>query len=232
MLLGCAHPRPDASSEADPGAAFVYSFGRGVGYSYANQLQFGSRGTGASGIGASVPGSGLGGASPEAGRDIAKGLVRPIQTTGARRPIDSTGGGIQLPPLTLGRTSVTAPHPLAAPALNQTLAAENLLSLTNTLVDEQKPSSQAGGKEGRIASAMTNLLPIAEYGAFSDDFQLAGENGGGGRPGRSKATEQLSRLAAGDSSSSSGRQLPAVKQVQSFDVVAAVPGLPVQPLLQ
>ena len=230
MLLGCAQPRPDASSEADPGAAFVYSFGRGVGYSYANQLQFGSRGTGAS-----VPGSGLSGSPPEAGRDTAKGLVRSIQTTGARRPIDSTGSGIQLPPLTLGRTSVTAPYPLSAPALNQTVAAENILPLNPTVADEQKLSAQTGGKESRIASAMTNLLPIAEYGAFSDDFQLAGENSGGGleprRPGRSKATEQLSRLAAGDSSSYS-RQLPAVKQVQSFDVVAAVPGLPVEPLLQ
>jgi hypothetical protein len=230
LLLGCAHPRPDASSEADPGAAFVYSFGRGVGYSYANQLQFGSRVTGASGGGASVSGSGLSGSSQEAGRDIAKGLVRPIQTTGARRPLDSTSG-IQLPPLTLGRTSVTAPHPLAAPALNQTVAAENLLPLNTAITDEQKNSGQTTGKESRISSAMTNLLPIAEYGAFGDDFQLAGENGVGGRPGRSKATEQLSRLAAGDSSSSS-RQLPAVKQVQSFDVVAAVPGLPVQPLLQ
>ncbi len=175
----------------------------------------------------------MSGSSPEAGRDIAKGLVRSIQTTAARRPIDSTGGGIQLPPLTLGRTTVTAPHQLAAPALNQTVAAEYPLPLT-TVADEQKPSSQTAGKESRISSAMTNLLPIAEYGAFSDDFQLAGENGGGldpRRPGRSKATEQLSRLAAGDSSSSS-RQLPAVKQVQSFDVVAAVPGLPVQPLLQ
>ncbi len=232
MLLGCAHPRPDASSEADPGAAFVYSFGRGVGYSYANQLQFGSRGTGASG--ASAPGSGLSGSSPEAGRDIAKGLVRSIQTTGARRPLDSTGGGIQLPPLTLGRTTVTAPHPLGAPALNQTVAAENLLPLNTAIADEQKNSAQTTGKESRVSSAMSNLLPIAEYGAFSDDFQLTGENGGGvdpRRPGRSKATEQLSRLAAGDSSSSS-RQLPAVKQVQSFDVVAAVPGLPVQPLLQ
>ncbi len=232
MLLGCAQPRPDASSEADPGAAFVYSFGRGVGYSYANQLQFGSRGAGASGgasIGASVPGSGLSGSSPEAVRDIAKGLVRPIQTTGAKRPLDSTGGGIQLPPLTLGRTTVTAPHPLAAPVLNQTVAAENLLPLNTAIADEQKNSAQTTGKESRVSSAMTNLLPIAEYGAFSDDFQLPGENGGGGRPGRSKATEQLSRLAAGDSSS---RQLPAVKQVQSFDVVAAVPGLPVQPLLQ
>jgi hypothetical protein len=166
---------------------------------------------------------------------MAKGLVRPIQTTAARRPIDSTGEGIQLPPLTLGRTSVTAPHPLAAPALNQTVAAENLLPLTNTVADEQKLSAQTAAKESRIASAMSNLLPIAEYGAFSDDFQLAEENSGSGldprRPGRSKATEQLSRLAAGDSSSSS-RQLPAVKQVQSFDVVAAVPGLPVQPLLQ
>jgi hypothetical protein len=199
-----------------------------VGYSYANQLQFGSRGTGASGVGASVPGSGLSGLSPEAGRDTAKGLVRSIQTTAARRPLDSTGGGIQLPPLTLGRTSVTAPHPLAAPALNQTLAAENLLPLNTAIANEQKNSAQTTGKESRVSSAMSNLLPIAEYGAFSDDFQLAGENGGGGRPGRSKATEQLSRLAAGDSS----RQLPAVKQVQSFDVVAAVPGLPVQPLLQ
>jgi hypothetical protein len=127
---------------------------------------------------------------------------------------------------------VTAPHPLAAPSLNQTVAAENLLPL-NTVGDQQKISSQSGGKDqSRISSAMMNLLPIAEYGAFSDDFQLAGENGGGGRPGRSKAIEQLSRLAAGDSSSSGSRQLPAVKQVQSFDVVAAVPGLPVQPLLQ
>jgi hypothetical protein len=129
---------------------------------------------------------------------------------------------------------VTAPHPLAAPALNQTVAAENL-PLNTAITDEQKNSAQNTGKESRVSSAMSNLLPIAEYGAFSEDFQLAGENGGGGldprRPGRSKATEQLSRLAAGDSSSSS-RQLPAVKQVQSFDVVAAVPGLPVQPLLQ
>ena len=191
VLLGRADSGPIAvpSSAADAEAAFVYSFGRGVGYSYANQIQFGTRGGG----------NRFGGQSG--------GYVQQL--------------AVQVRPQQLIPTVQSVPTALSQP----TTVSQNV---PITPIEQEILIQTAVTKDSQDSPA-ANLLPIAEYGDFGDtklSFRSSSpRQEEEERPFRLKTTEQLLSKAVGD-------RLLVVKQVQSFDVVPAVPGLPVLPLPQ
>jgi len=218
VLLGRVDPRPLAwpSSEADAAAAFVYSYGRGVGYSYANQIQFGLRGGGGT--------AGDGSRFTNGGHNGRHGGF-------------STTGGIVLPAGLNSRPTLPAVPAVHPPLTATSFGQEVANTAAGAPVSEQINAGQPTAKEvlGPESPAAANLLPIAEYGDFgelkpslrltSPTLHLEGE---GQLSLRSRSKEQLLSKAVADSSNSK----LLVKQVQTFDVVPAVPGLPVQPLPQ
>jgi hypothetical protein len=240
VLLGGANPSPasEPHSEADP--AYAYSYGWGVGYSYVNQVQFGSRGGGGTlGGGGSSSGDGSGGVSGGSAGNSGRIVVNGSGSGEGSGDISSGGGGgggaltggiVAINNLTNGARGGNNQSPSVHVVKPQPIFVTEPITLPSTPESAAAVKAEEAPLVKEIPTPpVANLLPIAEYGDFGDAKLPPSERLEEGRKLRSK-TKELLKKAAVDGSSSS--RLLVVKKTESFDVVPAVPGIPVQPLSQ